>query len=72
MTNVAEVFRPPFTEKVGQTFLSDQVCAVRRTDKKRLLLNSLKGNSESGVVDVGTALVAVRIRVRTGTSPVPT
>jgi hypothetical protein len=29
----SEVFRPPFTEEVGQTFLSDHAFTVRRTDK---------------------------------------
>jgi len=31
--NVAEVFRPPLTERVGQTFLSDHKYTVTRTDK---------------------------------------
>jgi hypothetical protein len=31
--NVAEVSRTPFTDKVGQTFLSDQKYTVTRTDK---------------------------------------
>jgi len=42
------------------------------TNIPMLLLNSWKWYIGSAVVDVGTALVAVRLGVRTGTSPVPT